>query len=137
MKKPYRYLDHTADLGIEISGHGLEDLFANIGRAIFETQIIGTIRASKERSIDLTSDSLDELTIDWCRELLYVFSVEGFIPKKYTIRIKEQSLQAHLFGDEFDTKRHRVRIEIKKPTYHNFLLEEKKGVYKTSIIFDV
>ncbi len=137
MKKPYRYLDHTADLGIEISGQGLEDLFRNIGRAIFESQIIGAIRDSIERSIDLTSDSLDDLIIEWCRELLYVFSVEGFIPKKYTLRIKDHSLQAHLRGDEFDTKRHRVRFEIKNPTYHNFSLEEKKGEYKTRIIFDV
>jgi SHS2 domain-containing protein len=137
MRKPYRYLDHTADLGIEISGQGLEDLFTNIGRAIFETQISGTVRASKERSIDLTSDSLDDLIIEWCRELLYVFSVEGFIPKKYTIQIKDQSLHARLRGDAFDKKRHRVRIEIKNPTYHDFSLKENKGVYKSRIIFDV
>ncbi|UCD06360.1 MAG: archease [candidate division WOR-3 bacterium] len=137
MKKPYKYLDHTADLGIEIRGQNREDLFINVGRAIFETQITGAIRSSKERSIELTSDSLGDLIIEWCRELLYIFSVEGFIPKQYRIKIEGQSLQANLCGDEFDAKRHQVRIEIKNPTYHDFFLEEKKGKFKTRIIFDV
>ena len=137
MKKPYHYLDHTADLGVEICGQGLEGLFKNIGKAIFETQIIGDIGQSKERIISLTYDSLEDLVIDWCRELLYVFSVEGFIPREYKIRIVEKSLKARLRGDRFDKERHRVRIEIKNPTYHDFLLEEKNGRYKTRIIFDV
>lgn len=137
MKKPYKYLDHTADLGIEICGEGLEELFANIGRAIFETQIAGTVRKNKERSIHLIGDALGDLIIDWCRELIYLFSVEGFIPGEYEIRIAEKSLKAHLRGDRFDRQRHRVRIEIKNPTYHDFLLEEKKGRYRARIIFDV
>ena len=137
MKNFYKYIDHTADLGIEICGQGLEELFSHIGRAIFETQIIGTIRETKEHSIELASDSLGDLIIDWCRELLYIFSVEGFIPKKYQIEIEGLSLQANLRGDDFDTNRHRVRIEIKNPTYHAFFLEEKNGAYKTRIIFDV
>jgi SHS2 domain-containing protein len=137
MKKPYKYLDHTADLGIEICGEGLEELFANIGRAIFETQIAGTVRKNRERSIHLIGDALGDLTIDWCRELIYLFSVEGFIPKEYEIRISEKSLKAHMHGDRFDRQRHRVKIEIKNPTYHDFLLEEKKGRYRARIIFDV
>lgn len=137
MKKPYRYVDHTADLGIEICGQGLEDLFQNIGRAMFETQIIGSVREEKEQTIGLTSDTLDDLVIDWCRELLYIFSVKGFIPKEYKIRIKDNTLQARLRGDRFDAKRHRVKIEIKNPTYHDFFLQERNGRYKTRIIFDV
>jgi len=46
-------------------------------------------------------------------------------------------LHANLSGDDFDTNRDRVRIEIKNPTYHDFFLEEKNGEYKTRIIFDV
>ncbi len=137
MKKPYRYIDHTADLGIEVSGQGLEELFINIGQALFDTQIVGTIRNKKEISIDLLSDSLDDLIIDWCRELIYIFAVHGFIPKEYEVRIKDHSLQAQLRGEKFDAHRHRVKLEIKNPTYHNFSLEERKGRYKTSIIFDV
>jgi len=137
MTKPYRYIDHTADLGIEVWGTGLEELFANIGRAIFETQIRGKVRAEKERSIDLQSDSLDELFIDWCRELLYYFSIHGFIPREYRISIKDTSLHGDLRGDSFDPNRHQVKLEIKNPTYHNFSIEKKGNEYSARIILDV
>ena len=137
MKKPYRYLDHTADLGIEVLGKNLTVLFANIGKAIFETQIEGPVIARKERSVNLESDTLEDLLIDWCRELLYDFSVSNFIPCEYDISIKDLSLNATLRGDEFDATRHHIKLEIKNPTYHKLSVKKQNGDYRARIIFDV
>lgn len=137
MKKPYQYLDHTADLGVEIWGKDLDDLFVNIGRAIFETQVRGTIRDDTARSIEVQSDSLEDLAIDWCRELLYAFAVQGFIPRRYDLHVRDNSLRADLRGDEFDPRRHRVKIEIKNPTYHDLSVEKTNRGYTATIIFDV
>jgi SHS2 domain-containing protein len=137
MTKPYRYIDHTADLGIEVWGITVDELFANIGRAIFETQILGTVNADKKKSIDLQSESLDDLFIDWCRELIYNFAVHGYIPSEYSVSIKNTSLRADLRGDRFDASRHRVRLEIKNPTYHNFSIVKKENEFRAKIIFDV
>ncbi|UCF70564.1 MAG: archease [candidate division WOR-3 bacterium] len=133
----YQYTDHTADLGIETWGRSLDELFANIGRAIFETQLTGSVNADKEKSIDLRSESLEDLFIDWCRELLYNFSVHGFIPSEYTISVRETSLQAVLRGDKFDPTRHRVKLEIKNPTYHDLSIVKEKHEFRAKIIFDV
>jgi SHS2 domain-containing protein len=135
--KPYRYLDHTADLGVEVSGKTLPELLANTGRAIFETQIHGKLRTHKEKSINLQSDSLEDLFIDWCRELLYNFSVHGFIPRDYEISVEDFAIHANLRGDIYDAKRHRVRIEIKNPTYHNLAIEKIEDGFCARIIFDV
>lgn len=137
MKKPYRYIDHTADLGIEVWARNIEELFAHTGQAIFETQIEGDVRADLERHITLQAESVEELFVDWCRELLYNFSVEGFIPAAYEICISDHALDAHLRGDRFDPQRHRVRLEIKNPTYHGLVIEEKDDVTRARIIFDV
>jgi SHS2 domain-containing protein len=136
-KKPYRYLDHTADLGIEVGGKTITDLLENIGRAIFETQIRGRIRPDKEQSVRLKSDSIEDLFIDWCRELLYYFSVHAFIPGDYDISVEGNSLHAHLRGDTFDATRHHVRIEIKNPTYHDLKIEKNEQGFLARIIFDV
>ena len=136
-KKEYRYIDHTADLGIEVWGKNISALLINIGKAIFETQIQGKITANKERNIILRSDSLEDLFIDWCRELLFNFSVHGFIPVGYEVLVKDFSLRAHLRGDIYDAKRHRVKLEIKNPTYHNFAVEKEKKGLRARIIFDV
>ncbi|MEO0190364.1 MAG: archease [candidate division WOR-3 bacterium] len=83
----YKYLNHTADLGIEVKGETLEELFINTAKAIFETQIRGTILIKKKLNFEIKSSSLEELLIEWCRELIYNFSVNGFIPKTYDVKI--------------------------------------------------
>ena len=135
--KNYRYLDHTADLGIEVHGPTLEALFTNIGIAIFETQLSGVLRDKETMNIELSSESYEELFVDWCRELLYNFSVKGFIPKKYRIFIKGFSLQAELHGDRLDLKRHLIRTEIKNVTYHDLEIGKVDDQYRARVIFDV
>lgn len=137
MSKPYRYIEHTADLGIEVFGSTLTELFVNIGRAIFKTQIKGTIQAREQITVEITSETIEDLFIDWCRELLYHFSVRGFIPKKYNLSLENMSLVARLSGDVYDPKRHKTRLEIKNPTYHNLQIEKTEAGYQATIIFDV
>jgi len=137
MSKPYHYLNHTADLGIEVRGPTLRELFVNIARAIFETQLAGKIESKKSINIELKGESLEDLFIDWCRELLYNFSVKGFIPKRYNVSIKDLSIKADIEGDIFDPKRHRITLEIKNPTYHKLRVEKKGKYYFATIIFDV
>lgn len=137
MDSTYRYIDHTADLGIEVYGETLGELFINIGKAIFETQISGRVAIKKKITIELSSESIEDLFIDWCRELLYHFSVHGFIPQRYEVSIRNTSLTAQLTGDIFDHNRHTVRMEIKNPTYHNLSLTKTKEQYRATIIFDV
>ncbi len=135
--KPYRYLNHTADLGIEVEGKDLPELLSNIGRAIFETQIHGPIKNDRIKSISLKSESLEDLFLDWCRELLYNFSVHGYIPIEYEITIRDLALRARLHGDRYDAKRHRVKMEIKNPTYHDLAIERDDRGFNARIIFDV
>lgn len=137
MKRPYRYIDHTADLGIEVWGRSLDELFVNIGRAIFETQITGEIEANADKHITLQAESTEDLFLDWCRELLYDFSVDGFIPAQYEISIRDHALDARLRGDRFDLQRHRMKLEIKNPTYHHLAIEHREDMFHARIIFDV
>ncbi len=136
--KPYKYINHTADLGIEVQARTIEKLFINIAKAIFETQIKGKILAKQDLHFEISGPSLEELFIEWCRELLYRFSVAGFIPKVYKIFFIDQNrLIADLKGDIFDTKHHKIKLEIKNPTYHNFSIKKLNNGYLATIIFDV
>jgi SHS2 domain-containing protein len=135
--KNYQYLDHTADLGIEVQGKTLEELFENIGIAIFETQIAGTVRAVETRNIELFNDLLEELFVDWCRELLYDFAVYGFIPKIYEISIENKKLRARLQGESLDLKRHKIKTEIKNVTYHDLTIRKINDHFQATVIFDV
>lgn len=136
--KLYKYINHTADLGIEVYGKTIEELFINIAKAIFETQIKGKVQAKKDLVFEISGPSLEELFIEWCRELLYNFSVKGFIPKVYKISISEDNkLSAYLRGEIFDPKRHNVKLEVKNATYHNFSIKKLNNAYCATVIFDV
>ena len=137
MLAPYRYLDHTADLGIEVFGKTFEELLINIGKAIFETQIKGTLREQTSVAFQLDAESQEDLFIDWCRELLYTFSVKQFIPVRYNIELQQLSLRAELHGDILDPRHHTVKIEIKNPTYHDFQIKKMPELLSATIIFDV
>ena len=47
------------------------------------------------------------------------------------------SLKAEVRGEKFDPQRHRVKIEIKTPTYHMFSIAQDDNGYKATVIFDV
>jgi SHS2 domain-containing protein len=133
----YRYLDHTADLGVEIEADTLEALFITAGRAIFETQIRGPVALDREIVFELNAESLEDLFIDWCRELLYRFSVQGFIPHQYNLAIAGFRLKAVIKGGSFDPAQHAVKLEIKNPTYHDLKIEKLPDLYRATIVFDV
>lgn len=135
--KSYKYIDHTADLGIEVRGKTIEELFTNTAKAVFDTQIKGKVRAQEELNFKIESSSLEELFVEWCRELLYNFSVKGFIPKKYDVSIGDNTLIACLKGERFDPKRHKIKLEVKNPTYHNLTIKKIARDYIATIIFDV
>lgn len=134
---PWRYLDHTADLGLEIEGQTLAGLFVNTGRAIFATMVRGPVTGDRAVSFRLAADSREDLLLEWCRELLYRFSVKNYVPCRYDVRITGLKLTARLRGGRFDPGRHAVKMEIKNATYHHLKVTGSSGCFKAVIVFDV
>lgn len=135
----YRYIDHTSDLGVEIFGKNLEELFANACFTIFDNILnLNSVEAKEKRTVTLRSSNLQDLFMDWLRELIFLFSYQYFVVKKVSkIELKDNTLTAELRGENFDQSRHRVKIEIKTPTYHMFQVEKTEKGYKATVVFDV
>lgn len=135
----YRYIDHTSDLGVEIFGKNLEELFANACFTIFDNILnLNSVEAKEKRTVTLKSSNLQDLFMDWLRELIFLFSYEYFIVKKVSkINLKANTLTAELGGEKFTRSRHQVKIEIKTPTYHMYQIEQTEEGYKATVVFDV
>lgn len=135
----YKYLDHTSDLGVEIYGRDLPELFSNGLFTIFDNILnLDCVEAKETREIEITSQTLDELLIDWFRELLFLFATEYFAAKEVkNIKIENNHLSAEISGEIFDKKRHRIKIEIKTPTYHMFNIKKTDSGFVATVIFDV
>ncbi len=132
-------IDHTADLGIEITALDLPALFSSAGEALFGL-IADTsgIELKEETEILATGEGWEELFHAWLCELLAQFNLKGFVGKRCEIlRVEPSRVEARVVGEILDLKRHRFHTEIKGVTYHEFKVWQENSKWHARVIFDV
>lgn len=150
----YEFLDHTADVAVELRADSLEELFAEALRAFTDTVTDRTTVEPRE-SCPLAVDaaSLEELLVEWLGELVYRFDVDGLLFAEVAdlaIGRTEAGfrLTARALGERFDEERHPIAVEVKGVTYHGLAVErvgrqgdsedeEGSGGWRGRVIFDI
>ena len=139
MAMRYKTFDHTADLGIEVYGEDQNQLFSNAGFALFDL-IAGADIIEVKISLDLTVEemNLEDLMVNWLRELLYLHQSERYLFRDFIIHeISEKLLRATLKGEKCDPLRHELIREIKAVTYHQIKVAYEKGGWVSRIVLDI
>jgi SHS2 domain-containing protein len=164
---PYKEFEHTADVGVEIYGSTLEDLFKNAGYAFFDTIVDATtISPNITRTVSISGADVETLLMNWLRELLFLFSVNQevygefellqdtfctpeqdesctpeqnkfYTPEKQNKFYIPATLEVRVKGEPLDLKKHHFHTEIKAVTYHQFTVFNENGIWKARVIFDV
>ena len=135
----YKFLDHTADIGIIVQAEDLEDLFKKAGFSLIHL-ILGMIPEGERESINLniTGEDLVDLMVNWLSEILYIFEGERKILTGIEIKfLSFKNISALLKLIPFDEKRFDIQCEIKAVTYHQLEILKKNKHWQASIIFDV
>jgi SHS2 domain-containing protein len=135
----YREIEHTADLGVEITAADLPALFASAGEALYALIADpATIENREAIKISATGANPEDLLHTWLCELLALFNVEGFVGKRCEITyISDGQVQGRVSGEKLDLKRHAFHTEIKGVTYHDFKVWQDAGTWHARVIFDV
>jgi SHS2 domain-containing protein len=137
----YKYFDHTADIGVEITGRTKKELFVNAAEALFDVMIenkVGEVLEKQQKKITVEGSDAADLLINFLRELLYLFNGEKFITERCEIiELSNNELQARLTGESFNSKKHLIKTEIKAVTYSGAKVEKIKSGWRARIIFDV
>jgi Uncharacterized conserved protein len=142
----YKFFDHTADIGVEISGRTKKELFANAASALFDVLIENNDKKSKtakrvkkfQKTLTVDGADVEDLLINYLRELLYQFNGEKFITVRCEIiQFSNKELQARLTGESFNSKKHLIKTEIKAVTYSGLTVERVKSGWRARVIFDV
>jgi SHS2 domain-containing protein len=140
-KKPdpgWILLDHTADIRMEVRGTDLEELFANA--AIGMTRLIAEeseVGPESELEFSLKAYTVEELLVDWLRELLFVNQTTGFIliqPK--IVEVSRTVLKARILG-RIKCPDEKPLAEIKAVTYHGLSVQVDDRGYSAKIVFDI
>ena len=135
----YREIEHTADLGVEITAADLPALFASAGEALYALIADpATIEIREAIKVSATGANPEDLLHTWLCELLALFNVEGFVGKRCEITyISDGEVQGRVSGEKLDLKRHAFHTEIKGVTYHDFKVWQEAGAWHARVIFDV
>lgn len=135
----YRLFDHTADLGVEIYGKTVNELFANAAFSVFDIITdLKHVTSTVERKIIVEGKGWEDLLVNYLREILYMFNGEGLLLKEYPIlKIDPRHLEGNVSGERFNPLKHRVNTEIKAVTYHQVTVKETSDGWVGRVIFDV
>jgi SHS2 domain-containing protein len=134
----YRELEHTGDLGIEITAPVRSELFRRATLALAALLVDpSNVASSEPRTIEITASDDIELMHDLLTELLQLFAADGFIWRDAIVEERDGGLHVVVQGESFDPKRHSPHSEIKAVTYHQMTVERVANEWRARIIFDV
>ncbi len=142
MKKPYEFLEHTADVKIRAYGKTLGEAFKNT--AIATTAVmtdIKQVKETEEKKIRITANDRESLLYDFLQEMLYLLDTEGYLAKSVKrIKIQETKtgyeLTATLIGDHAQ-RGYDVHTYIKAVTYNEMEINENEKGVTIQLVHDI
>lgn len=143
MSRGYRFLDHTADFGVQVWGRDARQVFEGAAEALMDLLFItGDLAAEREEVIDIDGRDWADLMVNWLRELLFLWAGRQRVPSGWQIdTLTANRLRATVGSARFDPKIHRLNHEIKAVTYHQIdvgPVQDGKGnmTWRARVIFD-
>ena len=139
----YKYLEDVAvaDVAFEAKGKNLEELFVSCAEALENTMAeLKSISPKIKKEIKLKNESADILLYDFLGELIFLKDTEQMIFGKFLVKIKQNKnyeLNAKIFGEKIDSKKHKLEDDVKAVTMHFFTIKKEANIYKITVTLDI
>jgi len=142
----FRFLSNIAlaDIAFVARADSLPALFECAARALTEVMVDRrTVVGRVERTIEVTSPSVDRLLYDFLTELIVIKDVDSLLFKEFKVSIvpgKVRKLSCEVRGEEIDRARHALRNDVKAVTMHMFGVKEPKGKsgrWEATVVLDI
>ena len=141
MKKPYEYLEHTAEAKFAAYGKSLEEAFSNATLAM-ENIILNTekVQPKIKKKITIETKHLKALLYDFLQELLILFDSEHFAVHKIEhLEIEQKGSdyvrRATAVGD--NAQHYEILSGVKSVTYNEMEIKQEKDGWKVVVVLDV
>ena len=133
--------DHTADVGLRISGESLDDLLATAAGGVFDYIVVNRdeVRETETETFDLTAASPGDLLFTWLNELIFRCETRHRLYRRFVVKTNDdgRSMSATIHGEAIDPTRHTLDHEVKAVTYHGLDVHETHGTWHAEVILDI
>lgn len=123
----YKYFDVTADVGVEVFGESLNELFEDAALAMFAVMCNpAKVKPREKQKIQVSAADLEGLLREWLTQLLGLKDIYGMMFTKFKVRVDEEklTLEGEAWGEE-TMDYHEIKTEVKAVTYH--MMEIKRN----------
>jgi SHS2 domain-containing protein len=138
---PYEIIliDHTADIGIAVTGPTLADVFAGAARGMFAlTFDLARARPDREERVALQAADRENLLVAWLQELLVRGEIEERVVTDCRFdRLDDTELVATVSTAPLSPEIPQIGAAVKAVTYYALDLHPTPDGWQATIIFDV
>ena len=128
----YKTLEHATDAIIEVTADNLKEAFEIAGISVIDTILDSSkVEENDSKKLIVKGKDLKYLLYNWLEEMIILTITDGFAGKKIVLEItkdNEYQINAEIFGEVIDLRKHEFKVEIKSPTFHEMENEENEKV---------
>ncbi len=144
MVEGIRYLDHDADLGIEVRAADLRGIWDRGARALAGVMTdVETLDPRRRTVVELGAPDLDAAWVASLSDLLARFEIDGVLISavdELSIREEDGALAVRFVarGEPYDPERHPDRGAVKAVTHHGARVRRlDRGGWVATVLVDV
>jgi SHS2 domain-containing protein len=132
MDMSYSFLEHTADIGIEVKATNLkeaivESIYALL-ELIFGKSFKDIISDSEYETLEINSSDIESLFVDTLNEILFLLDSRKIIPvKPEIIQLSNNSLKLKFKPLKFDYSEFPMHLYVKAVTFHQLEIKTVEG----------
>jgi SHS2 domain-containing protein len=129
----YRWVDHTAEVELEIEAAGEREVLEEALRALAELLGFEDTLGEEQRTVDVEAADRPALLAAWIEELAFLAESEGFV----ATRLLDLQLEAHTARATVGGLLDEPPPLVKAVTYHRLTFEPRNDGYLARVVLDV
>jgi len=142
-KKKFEFLEHTADAYIAAYGKSLAEAFENAALAMFDVMTdVEKVNPKVKDNVEVEAEDEFALLYTWLEALLIKSDVNKMLFSKFKVSTLCRTsngfrLQAEIWGEKFNPKKHVQKVGVKAITYHMMEIIKKPDIFVLRFLLDI
>ena len=135
----WSHFHHGSDIGVRGVGRSKQEAFEQAAIALTAV-ITDPEKVVPDELITINCEAPDEelLLADWLNALVYEMATRKMLFSRFEVHFDNNHLQAKVWGEKVDVKKHEPAVEIKGATYTSLRVRQgENGEWVAKCVVDV